>query len=108
MLFESPRQVEIKKGAFTDWFGPFEVHVYRSVAEAATEANQDQAAAGIPLGAGLRVALPIEPVLDPVLEFGFEDTIHMTGARDQFHGPVRADLLQGDDVKPAAGISVRP
>lgn len=29
MLFESPRRVEIKKGAFTDWFGPFEVHVYR-------------------------------------------------------------------------------
>ena len=29
MLFESPRRVEIKMGAFTDWFGPFEVHVYR-------------------------------------------------------------------------------
>jgi hypothetical protein len=29
VLFESPRQVEAKSGAFTDWFGPFEVHVYR-------------------------------------------------------------------------------
>jgi hypothetical protein len=29
VLFESPRKVEIKQGAFTDWFGPFEVHVYR-------------------------------------------------------------------------------
>ena len=29
VLFESPRKVEIKQGAFADWFGPFEVHVYR-------------------------------------------------------------------------------
>jgi hypothetical protein len=29
VLFESPRRVEAKDGAFTDWFGPFEVHVYR-------------------------------------------------------------------------------
>jgi hypothetical protein len=29
MLFESPRRVEIKKGAFTDWFGPLEAHAYR-------------------------------------------------------------------------------
>jgi hypothetical protein len=29
MLFEFPRKVEIKQGAFSDWFGPFEVHVYR-------------------------------------------------------------------------------
>jgi hypothetical protein len=28
MLYESPRRVEIRKGTFTDWFGPFEVHVY--------------------------------------------------------------------------------
>jgi len=29
VLFESPRTVEAKNGQFTDWFGPFEVHVYR-------------------------------------------------------------------------------
>jgi hypothetical protein len=29
VLFEEPRKVEIKHGAFTDWFAPFEVHVYR-------------------------------------------------------------------------------
>ena len=29
VLFESPRRVEVKQGAFTDWFGPFEAHVYR-------------------------------------------------------------------------------
>lgn len=29
VMFESPRRVEVKEGAFTDWFGPFEVHVYR-------------------------------------------------------------------------------
>ena len=29
VLFESPRQVEVKDGTFADWFGPFEVHVYR-------------------------------------------------------------------------------
>jgi hypothetical protein len=29
VLFESPRTVAAKEGKFTDWFGPFEVHVYR-------------------------------------------------------------------------------
>ena len=29
LLFEEPRKVELKDGAFTDWFAPFEVHVYR-------------------------------------------------------------------------------
>jgi hypothetical protein len=29
LLFEAPRKVEIKNGVFTDWFAPFEVHVYR-------------------------------------------------------------------------------
>ena len=29
VLFESPRTVEAKNGQFTDWFGPFDVHVYR-------------------------------------------------------------------------------
>jgi hypothetical protein len=29
MLFEEPRKVKIEKGAFKDWFAPFEVHVYR-------------------------------------------------------------------------------
>lgn len=29
VLFESPRLVEAKAGTFTDWFAPFEVHVYR-------------------------------------------------------------------------------
>jgi hypothetical protein len=29
VLFESPRKVEAKDGRFKDWFGPFEVHVYR-------------------------------------------------------------------------------
>jgi hypothetical protein len=29
VLFESPRTVEVKDGALTDWFGPEEVHVYR-------------------------------------------------------------------------------
>jgi hypothetical protein len=29
VLFESPRKVEVKDGRLTDWFGPFEVHVYR-------------------------------------------------------------------------------
>jgi hypothetical protein len=28
-MFESPRKVVAKNGKFTDWFGPFEVHVYR-------------------------------------------------------------------------------
>ncbi len=29
VMFESPRQVQAKDGKFTDWFAPFEVHVYR-------------------------------------------------------------------------------
>ncbi len=29
VLFEPPRTVTPKEGKFTDWFGPFEVHVYR-------------------------------------------------------------------------------
>jgi hypothetical protein len=32
VMFESPRAVEAKGGKFTDWFGPFEVHVYRFAA----------------------------------------------------------------------------
>lgn len=31
VLFEEPRTIAAKNGAFTDWFGPFEVHVYRLV-----------------------------------------------------------------------------
>lgn len=29
VMFESPRRVRAEGGAFTDWFGPFDVHVYR-------------------------------------------------------------------------------
>ncbi|MEO6437076.1 MAG: hypothetical protein ABIP55_15135 [Tepidisphaeraceae bacterium] len=29
VMFESPRRIAVKSGAFTDWFAPFEVHVYR-------------------------------------------------------------------------------
>jgi hypothetical protein len=29
MLFEEPRRVKIQNGKFTDWFAPYEVHVYR-------------------------------------------------------------------------------
>lgn len=29
VLFESPRTVHVEAGGFTDWFAPFEVHVYR-------------------------------------------------------------------------------
>lgn len=29
VMFEEPRQVETKDGSFTDWFAPFDVHVYR-------------------------------------------------------------------------------
>jgi hypothetical protein len=29
VMFESPRKVKVAGGKFTDWFGPFEVHVYR-------------------------------------------------------------------------------
>ncbi|MEA2709834.1 MAG: hypothetical protein QOF78_2435 [Phycisphaerales bacterium] len=29
VLYESPRKIAVKEGAFTDWFAPFEVHVYK-------------------------------------------------------------------------------
>ena len=29
VMFEEPRQVQVKDGGFRDWFGPFDVHVYR-------------------------------------------------------------------------------
>lgn len=29
VLYEEPRLVHVKAGSFTDWFGPFDVHVYR-------------------------------------------------------------------------------
>ena len=29
VMYESPRTVVAKNGAFTDWFAPWEVHVYR-------------------------------------------------------------------------------
>jgi hypothetical protein len=29
VLFEEPRKVDAQQGTFADWFGPFEVHVYR-------------------------------------------------------------------------------
>ena len=29
VLFESPRTVQAKDGKLTDWFAPFDVHVYR-------------------------------------------------------------------------------
>jgi hypothetical protein len=29
VLYESPRTVKVKQGKLSDWFGPFEVHVYR-------------------------------------------------------------------------------
>lgn len=29
VLYEAPRKVESQKGSFSDWFAPFEVHVYR-------------------------------------------------------------------------------
>lgn len=29
LMFEEPRKVQVKEGAFEDWFGPNEVHVYR-------------------------------------------------------------------------------
>jgi hypothetical protein len=28
LMFESPRNVKVASGRFTDWFAPFEVHVY--------------------------------------------------------------------------------
>ena len=29
VLYESPRKIAAKDGAFKDWFAPFEVHVYK-------------------------------------------------------------------------------
>jgi hypothetical protein len=29
VMYESPRRMEVKDGKFTDWFAPFDVHVYR-------------------------------------------------------------------------------
>ena len=29
VLYEAPRTVEVRHGTFTDWFAPFDVHVYR-------------------------------------------------------------------------------
>ena len=29
VMFEEPRKVEAADGGFTDWFGPFDVHVYK-------------------------------------------------------------------------------
>jgi hypothetical protein len=29
VMFEEPRTIQLKDGAFTDWFAPFDVHVYR-------------------------------------------------------------------------------
>jgi hypothetical protein len=29
VIFEEPRKVDAKDGTFADWFGPFEVHVYK-------------------------------------------------------------------------------
>jgi hypothetical protein len=29
VMFEEPRKIEAKDGSFADWFGPFEVHVYK-------------------------------------------------------------------------------
>jgi hypothetical protein len=29
VLYEAPRTVEAKDGAFSDWFAPYDVHVYK-------------------------------------------------------------------------------
>jgi hypothetical protein len=29
VVFEEPRKVDAENGSFADWFGPFEVHVYK-------------------------------------------------------------------------------
>lgn len=29
VLYESPRKVTAKNGSFTDWFAPYDVHVYK-------------------------------------------------------------------------------
>ena len=31
VLYEAPRKVRAENGRFSDWFGPFDVHVYRFV-----------------------------------------------------------------------------
>lgn len=31
VLFEEPREVEAKEGSFTDWFAPYDVHVYQFI-----------------------------------------------------------------------------
>jgi hypothetical protein len=31
VVFESPRKVTAKNGAFSDWFAPYDVHVYKFV-----------------------------------------------------------------------------
>ena len=36
VLFEEPRKVDAEHGSFADWFGPFEVHVYRFSKNTAT------------------------------------------------------------------------
>jgi hypothetical protein len=45
LLYESPRKVEAKDGAFSDWFGPNEVHAYRfarSGSSGVTGSKKDQ------------------------------------------------------------------
>jgi len=29
VVYEEPRKIEVKNGAFTDWFAPFDMHVYQ-------------------------------------------------------------------------------
>jgi hypothetical protein len=29
VLFESPRKIIAKSGSFSDWFAPYDVHVYK-------------------------------------------------------------------------------
>ncbi len=35
VLYESPRKIQVKAGVFTDWFAPFDVHVYHFVRQEA-------------------------------------------------------------------------
>jgi hypothetical protein len=37
VLYESPRMVQSKDGKFTDWFAPYEVHVYKFPTAARTD-----------------------------------------------------------------------
>ena len=39
VMYESPRKVQARKGAFTDWFAPFDVHVYRFARQAERSAE---------------------------------------------------------------------